>query len=514
MATCPKCHKTYGDDLQKCPQDGATLLSDAIVANLEQELVEGDLVGEYRIEHKIGEGGFGKVYRAIHPVIGKHAAIKVLNREYSSNPHVVSRFVSEARAVNQIRHKNIIDIFSFGGLPDGRQFLVMELLDGLTMDAYLDKHRRMTPDEALPVLRQLARALDAAHAGGIAHRDLKPENIFLTFDEEGYCFPKLLDFGIAKLMGDETVGHKTRTGAAMGTPLYMSPEQCRGKDVDHRTDIYSFGVMVHEVLTGQLPFDGDSMMDLMFKHSKEPPPPMSSVFAELPAALDPPVLQMLAKEVADRPASLTAAVEALADAARTAGYTIAKKKSTSGDGADDAPSLQRKSRGRKTDSFAETVAATPEEIIARPAATQIDATIDRRAPSGNRTLWIAAAAVIVGAGVTVVMVTGGDGGTSPVPAASVPSSEPAQEAPSSESSAAIETTSSAASEAAPDPSSDTPPEASAMAAPTSPKVPTPAPIKQPGKPPVVDKPPPVAKPPPPPPPKPDKLPDDLASPFD
>src|SRR5262249_29514066 len=158
----------------------------------------------------LGEGGFGAVYKAVHPLIGKTAAVKILNRQYSSNPQMVSRFIAEARAVNQIRHKNIIDIFSFGVLADGRQYFVMELLEGMPFDRYIDTHGRLAPEVALPILRQVARALDAAHAQQIVHRDLKPENIYLTFDEDGGVHPKLLDFGIAKLTTDASGGHKTR----------------------------------------------------------------------------------------------------------------------------------------------------------------------------------------------------------------------------------------------------------------------------------------------------------------
>src|SRR5262245_57624766 len=223
----------------------------------DDDLPNGTVVGEYVIDGKLGEGGFGAVYRATHPLIGKAAAVKVLFRSFSSDQEMVSRFIAEARAVNQIRHRNIIDIFSFGSLEDGRQYYVMELLEGLTFDRYIKQKGHLTPEEAIPVLRAIARALDAAHANGIAHRDLKPENIYVTFDEDGGVFPKLLDFGIAKLLGESAKsGHKTRTGTPMGTPHYMSPEQCRGKNVDHRTDIYSFGVLVHEALPGQLPFIG------------------------------------------------------------------------------------------------------------------------------------------------------------------------------------------------------------------------------------------------------------------
>ncbi|WP_394838919.1 protein kinase [Pendulispora rubella] len=338
MATCPTCRTQYPEGSITCAKDGDTLLPDAAFLGLDRELPPGFLVGEYRIEGKIGEGGFGSVYRAVHPLIGKAAAIKILSRQYSSNPVVVARFIAEARAVNQIRHRNIIDIFSFGALDDGRQYLVMELLEGKPLDRYLQEDKgRLTPEEAIPILRGIARALDAAHASGILHRDLKPENIFLSFDEDGEPFPKLLDFGIAKLVGggkgsDPSDGlarpgvmsaaAKTRTGTPMGTPYYMSPEQCRGKDVDHRTDIYSFGVLAHELLTGDIPFRGEDVVELLMKQTTAEPPPMSSVCPAVPRVLDVPVLKMLAKDPAARPPSAGAAVEALAVAAKDAGFRV------------------------------------------------------------------------------------------------------------------------------------------------------------------------------------------------
>jgi serine/threonine-protein kinase len=321
MAICPACREKYPDGTSTCPSDGHALLPDDI-ATMDADLPAGRMVGEYRIESKLGEGGFGSVYRAVHPLIGKAAAIKVLNRQFSANPEIVSRFIAEARAVNQIRHRHIIDIFSFGKLDDGRQYYVMELLEGMTLDAYIKSHGRLSPDQAIAILQKLARALDAAHATGIAHRDLKPENIFLAFDDEGAPFPKLLDFGIAKLLGDSTGGHKTRTGAPIGTPYYMSPEQCRGKNVDHRTDIYSFGAVVHEMLTGRPPFDGDDVMDLMMKQLSEPPPRVSSLCPSLSQTLDGPILQMLEKDPAKRPPTLVAATDALAEAARRAGFAV------------------------------------------------------------------------------------------------------------------------------------------------------------------------------------------------
>ncbi|MBK8259229.1 MAG: serine/threonine protein kinase [Polyangiaceae bacterium] len=311
MVTCGHCNKAHPDGTSVCDVDGHPLPS-APSGVLDTDLPEGSKAGEYQILGKLGEGGFGAVYRAVHPLIGKAAAVKVLNHHFSADPQMVSRFMAEARAVNQIRHRNIIDIFSFGQLPDGRHYFVMEYLDGKSLDKVLSERGRLSPDEALPILKGVTRALTAAHAGGIAHRDLKPENILLARDDEGQLFPKLIDFGIAKLLGDSSEpGHKTETGTPMGTSYYMSPEQCRGKRVDHRTDIYACGVLVHVMLTGKRPFDGESVMDILLKQITDPPPRMSEVCPDLPSSLDEPVLQMLAKDPEKRPQTASAAYELL-----------------------------------------------------------------------------------------------------------------------------------------------------------------------------------------------------------
>jgi len=249
----------------------------------------------------------------VHPLIGKVVAIKVLARKYSVDPEMVSRFVAEARAVNQIRNRNIIDIFSFGALEDGRQYYVMEYLDGEPLDALIDRAGKLPLDEALPILRGVAKALDAAHAKGVAHRDLKAENVFLANDPDGGVFPKLLDFGIAKLLAPEDgLKHKTRTGLAVGTPYYMSPEQCRGRDIDHRTDLYAFGVLCYRMLTGVYPFDADDPISILMQQVNQDPAPPRTHTPELPERVDDVVLWLLAKEPGARPPDLRTAVSALA----------------------------------------------------------------------------------------------------------------------------------------------------------------------------------------------------------
>jgi serine/threonine-protein kinase len=311
MTTCPTCLSTHPEGADACPHHVKAPKSAKGEKNA--SLPEGHTVGEYVIEKLIGEGGFGSVYRAVHPVIGKSAAIKVLSHQYSANPEMVQRFVAEARSVNKIRHKNIVDIVSFGMLDDGRRFFVMELLEGLPLDQVLRQQGAMTPAQAVPLLHGVAQALDAAHAAGIVHRDLKPENIFVVIDSSGAATAKLLDFGIAKLLTD--MGDvKTRTGVPMGTPYYMSPEQCRGKDIDHRSDIYSFALVIYQVLTGRRPFEADNLVDMLMLQTAGTAKPPSTLVPTLPPAFDAALAPMMAKDAASRPARLLDGFEPLAEA--------------------------------------------------------------------------------------------------------------------------------------------------------------------------------------------------------
>jgi serine/threonine-protein kinase len=258
----------------------------------------GAIVGEYQVVRLLGRGGMGSVYEAVHTVIEKRVAIKVMRSELSRDEEAVARFTREAKAVNRIRHPSIVDVFGFGRTEDGRCFLVMELLEGESLGRRLHNDDAPTVAEACDILISMTHALDAAHATEIIHRDLKPDNVFLV---EGKHV-KLLDFGIAKLLtADNPVTEYTQPGQAMGTPRYISPEQARGQLVDARTDIYSLGVMAFELLTGKLPFTGRNAMELIAQHVAETPPTPTDLAPTLPPAADTLLLQMLDKEPAKRP---------------------------------------------------------------------------------------------------------------------------------------------------------------------------------------------------------------------
>lgn len=265
-------------------------------------------VNDFVIEERIGEGGMGVVYRAAHPLIGKQVAIKVLRSEVVHQQQV-ERLLVEARAVNAIRHPGIIDIFGFGQLPDGRPYIIMELLQGQSLASVLQQRSRLSPNIAVWILDQLLSALGAAHAAGVVHRDLKPGNVFLADARDGSRVVKLVDFGVAKLVREQ-VGPATVTGAILGTPEYMAPEQIRGNTISAATDLYAVGVMAFQMLTGERPFKGDQLQ-VLFAHVEQPPPRPSSLAPGIPSELDAIVLRLLAKHPAERPESADAVRRAL-----------------------------------------------------------------------------------------------------------------------------------------------------------------------------------------------------------
>jgi serine/threonine-protein kinase len=284
-------------DAPVAPGTEATAVRDPVI---------GTEVSGYRVKSRLGVGGMGIVYEGEQPLIGKRVAIKVLRHEIAADPEIVRRLVAEARAVNQVGHRGIIDVFGVGELADGRQCIVMELLDGEPLEAVLQAYRTrgnlMPLLDALVILEEICSALAAAHTAGVIHRDLKPSNIFLCTQRDGTRYVKLLDFGIAKL---GVLGNTPSTRASMmvGTPGFMAPEQVNSGVVSPALDLYAAGVIAFELFAGRPPFEADSLMGLLVAHSTRPPPSLRDFTPTLPEALEQLVGRLLAKKPEDRPAS-------------------------------------------------------------------------------------------------------------------------------------------------------------------------------------------------------------------
>jgi eukaryotic-like serine/threonine-protein kinase len=259
-------------------------------------ITAGQTIGNYRILSKIGTGGMGAVYLAEHPLIGKRVALKVIHRELAGNREVVSRFFQEARAVNTIGNEHIVEIHDFGVTPEGDHFYIMEYLDGRTLASVLAKETIVDVMRALHIGAQIAKALAAAHAAGVIHRDLKPDNIMLMSRLGDPDFVKVLDFGLAKMFADGASSVKTAYGVLLGTPQYMSPEACESKrDIDHRTDIYALGILLFQMMTGVLPFDGESMGEVLVKQVTNLPPAPRGLNPHIPPSVEQVLLRCLAK---------------------------------------------------------------------------------------------------------------------------------------------------------------------------------------------------------------------------
>jgi serine/threonine protein kinase len=260
----------------------------------------GSTVGNYTIISKLGEGAMATVFLAEHPRIGRRVAIKVIHPELSTSQEMVSRFFTEARAASQIHHENVVDIQDFGQTPDGDNFIIMEYLEGDTLAVRMKAQEGpLDVARAIRIANLITEGLAAAHAQGVIHRDLKPDNIYLVRRGAEADFPKILDFGLAKLTGGPgqiNANHKTRTGSVLGTPHFMAPEQCEGKStIDARADIYSLGCILYQMLTGDLPFPGEGFGEVLVKHLREPVPSARRHNPQVSEALDKVVMHCLAK---------------------------------------------------------------------------------------------------------------------------------------------------------------------------------------------------------------------------
>lgn len=291
MKSCPQCKLRYPNDARQCFVDGVELVQ------MQDPRIGTTLAGRYEIEDVLGEGGMATVYASRHRLVDRPCAVKIMNASFARDERMRERFRREAKAAQKLAHPNIIEIFDQGETEDGSVFLVMELLQGETLADVLDRGR-LPIQRAVPILIQIARALARAHDLQVIHRDLKPENIYLAQTDDGEDVVKLLDFGIARSMQDARL---TGAGEVFGTPQYMAPERITSIDAGPAADLYALGVIMFEMLVGELPFQANEITLFFIKHLKEAPPSPRSKNPDLPESADRLILELLAKDPAERP---------------------------------------------------------------------------------------------------------------------------------------------------------------------------------------------------------------------
>ena len=320
MKVCSVCGKEYSNTSSLCPVDGEVL------RNTDDPLIGVTLAGKYLVEELIKRGGMGAVYRGKHVLMDKRVAIKVLRPSLAMDDDVVARFSREAKAASRISHPHAVSVTDFGEAENGVVFLVMEYLDGQTLKEIIKTEGAMSLERTAEIVRQVSGALDAAHEQGVIHRDLKSDNIMLS-QTNGGDWAKVLDFGIAKIQQPNGVRDIDITAAnlVIGTPQYMSPEQCsHSGPIDARSDVYSLGIIIYEMLAGKVPFTGESPTVIMMKQVQDDPPSLSEARPDLPAAVVGIVSQALAKQPDNRFQSAGELSKALAEASELeAGSAVA-----------------------------------------------------------------------------------------------------------------------------------------------------------------------------------------------
>lgn len=297
LKICTACSREFAGAEGVCPHDGQKLIT---LPQAQDLYLNQEIADKYKVTAILGIGGMGVVYRARHDLMERDVAIKMLKAQYVSDKLSVKRFTREAIAVGRLRHPNVISTYDHGFTAHGQPYLVMDILQGQSLAQLIKTEKQIPTKRAIHIIKQACEALDHAHQKGVIHRDLKPGNIMLVHEQEDPDFVKVVDFGVAQLMvpNGEDQQHLTQAGEVCGSPIYMSPEQCLGKPLDRRADIYSLGVVLYETLTGKLPLMGNSMIETMSKHIHEAPPPMNSVRPDIYISprLEQTVLKALAKD--------------------------------------------------------------------------------------------------------------------------------------------------------------------------------------------------------------------------
>ncbi len=293
-----------------CAKDGVPLVHlDTGTADRAQDLIGQVVDGRYRIERIVGRGGMGTVYACRHVVVGKAFAMKVLRSGIERSEEILQRFIREAQAANAVHSRHICEMTDFGQLTNGAFYVVMELLQGMSFTRAL-REEKLERADIKDIFIQIAETLDKTHRANIIHRDLKPDNVVLENKDTGGYFVKLVDFGIAKIM-ENKASNLTETGVILGTPYYMSPEQARGDQLDHRSDIYALGVMMYRAFAGRLPFVADTAMGVLTRHLTQQPE-LPSRLADMDPALERLILRCLEKKPVDRFQGMAEVAEALA----------------------------------------------------------------------------------------------------------------------------------------------------------------------------------------------------------
>jgi serine/threonine protein kinase len=318
LLICPTCKTHFEGEEHFCPRDGSPLATsasdrEAAADPTTDRLIGRVLGGRYRLLERLGQGGMGTVYRATHTLMDKPVALKILRAELATDAEAVARFHREARSASRLDHDHCIRVTDFGQSDDGLLFLVMELLDGHSL-SYVTRRGPVPAPRAAAIGVAIAEALAHAHDAGIIHRDLKPDNVFLARRAKNREMVKVLDFGLAKLASDSALGPSiTRDGTVFGTPEYMAPEQAEGEKLDGRTDVYALGVILYQLVCGEVPFKSSNFVALLTKQVSEPPvsPRARREDLDIPPGLEMVILRCLEKNRDDRYATAAELADAL-----------------------------------------------------------------------------------------------------------------------------------------------------------------------------------------------------------